>query len=332
MNLSYQFDVTSIRSELIPIRSPLFGLVLGGLLLMSGCASTQSYRTSCPVAPETVTATQSQAEAGGAASQYQIGLWYQANICLKQDKAIATEWFRRAAEQGHADAQYSLGRIYVYRDETEQDDEEAARWFRQAAEQGHPRASWWLGDLYVAGSGVARDFDRAEYWYRRAFAGKALSRTELDQRLDHLEKIRGLPAWKRKQQRLADEGDREAQYELGILYSGGRDYVEQNLAQAFKWFQKSADQGHANAQFALGRMYEQGIGGISKDVENAKDLYQKAADQEHMLAKRRLCDLSEDCTPAPKSTGKYASGGSEYWILLCLIPYVQLACVLGGGM
>ena len=75
MNLSYQFDVTSIRSELIPIRSPLFGLVLGGLLLMSGCASTQSYRTSCPVASETVAATQSQAEAGGAASQYQIGLW-----------------------------------------------------------------------------------------------------------------------------------------------------------------------------------------------------------------------------------------------------------------
>ena len=110
----------------------------------------------------------------------------------------------------------------------------------------------------------------------RAFEGKALSQTELDHLLDNLEKIRGLPAWGRKQQRLAEErkqeqqrlaeerreadekakqeqqrlaeaGDLEAQYQLGILYSGSNAYIEQDLAQAFKWFEKSADQGHTNA-------------------------------------------------------------------------------------
>ena len=46
------------------------------LLLITACARTPSSQSSCPVTPETVTATQSQAEAGEAASQYQVGLWY----------------------------------------------------------------------------------------------------------------------------------------------------------------------------------------------------------------------------------------------------------------
>ena len=115
---------------------------------------------------------------------------------------------------------------------------------------------------------------------------------------------------------------------MGILYSGSNAYIEQDLAQAFKWFEKSADQGHANAQFDLGAMYEEGIGSILEDDQNAKDWYQKAADQGHVLAKRRLCVLAVDCTLAAKFAPKSASGGPGPWILLCLIPYIQTACAV----
>ena len=76
-------------------------------------------------------------------------------------------------------------------------------------------------------------------------------------------------------------------------------------------------------------MYEQGIGGIPKDVQNAKDLYQKAADQGHVLAKRRLCELSEDCTPV-RATG---ATGDEFspWMLLCFTPWTIALCAAMGG-
>jgi len=273
MKPSYQLDAISNPTRFNPIGSPLFGLFLGGLLLMSGCATqpstVQSSTISCSVTPETVTATQSQADTGEAASQYQVGLWYETGRCLKRDKANATEWFRRAAEQGHADAQYELGRIYYdyYRYGIEQDNEEAARWYQRAAEQGHPLAAFWLGDLYVAGSGVARDFDRAEYWYRRAFEGNAISQTELDRRLDNFDKIRDQQrlaekkreatekakheldrlaeererdpaAWERKQQRLAEERKQEQQ-----RLAEARKQEEQRLAEEKLEAEEKAEQG-----------------------------------------------------------------------------------------
>ncbi|MDH3377730.1 MAG: sel1 repeat family protein, partial [Gammaproteobacteria bacterium] len=149
------------------------------LLLITACAGTPSSDIACPVTPETVSATQIQAEVGEAASQYQVGLWYRTGGCLKRDQAKPAEWFRRAAEQGHIDAQWELGHMYDYGYGIEQDDEEAVRWTRLAAEQRHSLAARWLGDQYANfftnGSGLARDPDRAEYWYRRAFAGNALS-------------------------------------------------------------------------------------------------------------------------------------------------------------
>ena len=270
MNQHYQYNVISNRSGFNLAGRPVFGLVLGGLLLMSGCASTQSYQYSCPVAPESVTATQSQAEAGDAASQYQVGSWYQVGRCLKQDKTIATEWFRRGAEQGHPDAQYELGRMYSYGRGIEQDEEEAARWYQKAAKQDHAPAALRLGELYARSSDVARDADRAEYWYRRAVEGNALSQADFDRLLADLEKNKDQQrlAEERKQeqqrlaeervheqQRLAEAGDREAQYQLGILYSGRSNDVEPNLHQAFQWFQKSADQGDPRAQYKLGEFY-----------------------------------------------------------------------------
>ncbi|MGD9543749.1 MAG: serine/threonine-protein kinase [Methylocystis sp.] len=58
-------------------------------------------------------------------------------------------------------------------------------------------------------------------------------------------------------QRLAEAGDKEAQYYLGTLYAKAPGH--QNFAEAFNWFRKSAAQGYADAQASLGVMYKDGL-------------------------------------------------------------------------
>jgi len=58
---------------------------------------------------------------------------------------------------------------------------------------------------------------------------------------------------------LADQGDAEAQLDLGAMYQNGQG-VPQDYATAVRWFRKAADQGDAIAQNNLGLMYYNGQG------------------------------------------------------------------------
>jgi TPR repeat protein len=75
----------------------------------------------------------------------------------------------------------------------------------------------------------------------------------------------------------ADQGDPEAQFELGTLYDSGVN-VEQNSAEAVRWYLKAAEQGNALAEVNLGSMYLAGKG-IIKNLAEAVRWYSKAADQ-----------------------------------------------------
>jgi len=57
-----------------------------------------------------------------------------------------------------------------------------------------------------------------------------------------------------KLQEAAQQGDANAQYNLGVLYLQG-DGVPQNHKQAVKWIQEAARQGNAEAQYKLGLLY-----------------------------------------------------------------------------
>jgi len=58
---------------------------------------------------------------------------------------------------------------------------------------------------------------------------------------------------------LAEQGDADAQWNLGMMYYNGQG-VEQDSVEAVKWFQKSAEQGDADSQLGLGWMYANGKG------------------------------------------------------------------------
>ena len=54
---------------------------------------------------------------------------------------------------------------------------------------------------------------------------------------------------------LSEQGDAEAQYNLGVLYKEGIG-VPQDHAEALNWLRKSSDQGHNNAGLILGMLEE----------------------------------------------------------------------------
>jgi TPR repeat protein len=75
----------------------------------------------------------------------------------------------------------------------------------------------------------------------------------------------------------AEQGDTTAQVGLGHMYYDGQG-VQQNFAEAARWYRKAAEQGNAKAQYGLGYMYHYGHG-VPQDYGEAVQWYRKAADQ-----------------------------------------------------
>ena len=84
----------------------------------------------------------------------------------------------------------------------------------------------------------------------------------------------------------AEQGDAEAQFNLGIRYDYGRG-VEQDHAQAAQWYAKAAEQGHVKAQYNLGVRYANGEG-VEQDHAQAAQWFAKAAEQGHADAQYNL--------------------------------------------
>ena len=79
---------------------------------------------------------------------------------------------------------------------------------------------------------------------------------------------------KKKIQEAAEaaEEDEEAQYQLGTWYKNGI-YVEKNLAEAVKWFNKAASNGHIKAKTSLAKCYYYGEG-VKKSYKKAYELFE----------------------------------------------------------
>ena len=85
---------------------------------------------------------------------------------------------------------------------------------------------------------------------------------------------------------LAEEGDVDAQYYLGVLYDNG-DGVPQDYKEAVRWYKLAAEQGVAEAQFNLGNMYYDGQG-VSVDYKEAVRWFTLAAEQGDVDAQYNL--------------------------------------------
>ena len=97
--------------------------------------------------------------------------------------------------------------------------------------------------------------------------------------------------------RLATEqGDRDAQYNLGVAYSEGRG-VPQDEAEAVRWLRLAADQGDVDAQSNLGAMYDLGYG-VPQDSVLAHMWFNIASANGNESAAFSQDNLERDMTPA----------------------------------
>ena len=107
--------------------------------------------------------------------------------------------------------------------------------------------------------------------------------------------------WYRK---AAEQGHAYAQSRLGFCYKYGRG-VTQNYTEAVKWWRKAAEQGDSGAQCGLGICYEEGQG-VPQDYQEAVKWYRKAAEQGNTYAQEKMNDYktkqSNTSTAARQST------------------------------
>ena len=89
----------------------------------------------------------------------------------------------------------------------------------------------------------------------------------------------------------AENGDAEAQNELGYCYYCGEN-IEEDKGLAFFWFKKAAEQGNVKAQLNLAHSYEVGEG-VEEDIQTAFEWFKIAAEKDFPLAQRELGRLYE---------------------------------------
>lgn len=104
----------------------------------------------------------------------------------------------------------------------------------------------------------------------------------------------------------AQNGDAEAQYELSVLYSQGKDGLERDRDEAEKWRLKAAEAGHAEAQHEIGAGYEYQARTEKKPELYAEAViwYEKAAAQGNFNAQYHLARMYEQGTQIPQNLPK----------------------------
>ena len=96
---------------------------------------------------------------------------------------------------------------------------------------------------------------------------------------------------------LAEQGNTDAQFNLGSLYYQGVG-VPQNYMEATQWISKAAEQGHVFAQTTLGSFYAEGVWGvIERDYSQALMWFSFAASRGDLEAMELRDNLASRMTP-----------------------------------
>lgn len=233
-------------------------------------------------------------------AQYYVGFYKLEGRGSVQDVTQAWEWFLRAAENGIPAAQYMTGLFLAEGISCERNEDKAFDWFMEAARAGYEDAVNVIALCYENGVHVKQNLVTAALWR----SGKGTAAEEYKEELT--EEPQPLPndgeemyQFARRclaehdhegaamfYKQAAELGHVRAQCSYGkCLYLGSG--VEQNHAEAFRWFSYAASQNLDIAQYNLGIMYLKGVH-VEKDREMAQKYFTLAAQNGHEEAAKIL--------------------------------------------
>jgi TPR repeat protein len=219
------------------------------------------------------------AEQGNAAAQNNLGIMYRTGSGVEKSKEEAVNWYRKAVRQDYASAMFNLGTAYYNGDGVRSDEFRAYDWFLLAQEAGSSSAAdavkrtseeigqkassdalLEVGGMREKGDEVPQNLAEAAKWYRRA-ADQKDPRAMLKLASLLVNGV-GVPKDYVQAFQLCHSAAKEyapGQYCVGLLYQRGLG-VQQDAAEAAKWYQKSAAGRHTPAYMTLGQMYWKGEG------------------------------------------------------------------------
>jgi TPR repeat protein len=109
--------------------------------------------------------------------------------------------------------------------------------------------------------------------------------------------------------RAAALGNATAAFNVGVLYDAGRG-VPEDRAEAARWYRRAADRGFGRADYNLGLMYLRGDG-VRRDVSRAKEYFQAAERHGVEAASEQLVLLAK----AEDPNGQFAFAQAQAQIL-----------------
>ena len=212
--------------------------------------------------------------------------WYQA--AAAQGHRQAQEYLqagdrvariRQVAQQGNPEAQRALAQMYFTGEGVTRSEVEGVKWLRAAAAQGHFESVYAFS---MMGSPWAETSDAALRAYLEGSEAYTASRY-----------AKAFALWRP----LADAGDANAQYGLAVLDAK---VPEQQLSrdESRRWLRAAADQGHRDAQYLLGLLYQKGAEGVPRNRAEGRKWLDRAAAQGHREAEKTLDDPWEQLLEA----------------------------------
>ena len=229
-------------------------------------------------------------ELGDVKAMTSLGVYYKNGRGVKMDEAKAKQLYRMAADRGDYIAQMNLGGLLL----SEKNDDEAYRWFLLAAQQGFTAAELQVGIAHCNGWGVAKDYAEAKRWFLRAAAkGCERSKGYLEQ-MDCKKAIR-------QSRPAADQGDVQAQYNLGnYLKDHGKELEdrgehEESIAayeESVRYLTRAAAQNCGEAQHNLAIAYAEGRG-VEQDLAATVRLW-RMADAQGIEHSRYMLELYDN--------------------------------------
>lgn len=215
------------------------------------------------------------AERGDSVGMYSLAFQYQRGERVARDLSEAARLYRAAAEKGHIKSQYCLGNMLLSGMGVEKDPKEGLKWIRRAAENGDAAAEAALGAELESGDNIDKNIFEAAKWYiAAAEQGEATATRNLGVLCLTGNGVEQDRAKGTELLRLSGEAGAGA-FRVGLCYAAGES-VEQNYAEAAKWYKKAAEWGDGDGAYELGNCYHCGHG-VSLSDAKAFEWYRKGA-------------------------------------------------------
>lgn len=209
---------------------------------------------------------------------------------IKGEYETAYHMFKKLAEEGVPRAMYFMGEYlrqrYGYYFGLDYDEEEGFRWHQKGAELGDPLCI--LNTAYMYEGKEREKIQQSIIGKIRemAQAGDIFAKNELADIVEGEEKFELL-------KESAEHGLARSMRKLGLMYFWGwGDCVEENSAEAFKWFMRASELGLTDAIGDVGNLYKDG-NGITQDINKAIEYYKKSIARGCGWAAKNMAEIYE---------------------------------------